>query len=618
MPKSKSKLEIATQDAVFEEVSEAQMTTLLNILKHHQNTLMTYKGVYKVDIGYRWKGKKMTNEIALRVHVQKKLPKKDLENQDIVPEKLGDFPVDVIQSNIAQDYPSDVVQTESNGKTNNPKRHDPLIGGVETWNIEVRNIGTLGAIVYDRLDSHQPMALSNFHVFVKGNTRQVIGNNVTQPCSGLGNAEDIIGTVHRSDEALDCAVALLTTPRRISSSLLGIPGGIKGIVAPILGMRVMKSGCATSNTHGMIEGVGAENESEFTIVPVPKEWDKKEISDAGDSGSIWIEQSSHAAVGLHFAGETSPALKDERAWSKNIQHVANKLNIDVHKKSILPANSDNSPAITALNDHILISWTEKNTYQLNFMTSFDGYIFKKNDILYDGIPMFEKSSVAPSLTTFNNNYFAGWIDTTSNNIQIMRSSDGINWSNKTVLNEQTDSTLSLCSFKNKLFMAWRDLDTNQLTIQRSIDGIKWTHKSVLGEISDFSPSIATLGKKLYIVWRDKNSQQINIMESTNGQVFTNKVSIGETTAHAPFLVADSKTLFLTWQSMGNNRLNIKESINGTKWDKKIMLRETCIECPRLVPITVKISDKTASTLIVWAWTAPNANRTVHTMVYDIL
>lgn len=616
MSEQKSKIETAIEGATFEEISPAQMSNLLDILKRYQDSLMAYKGVYKVDVGYRWKAGKMTGEIALRVHVKNKQPKENLENNDIVPEEIENIPIDVIQSNIRQSPPSDAATQSTNNQTPNSKRQDPLIGGVETWNIKIRDIGTLGAIVFDRLDG-QPMALSNFHVFVKDTQRQFIGDNIMQPCSGLDDTEDIVGTVHRSDKLLDCAVAYLTTTRRISSSIFKIPGGIKGITSPILGMRVMKSGCSTEHTCGMVEGVGANNESEFTIVPVPDEWDKKEISDAGDSGSIWIERSSHAAVGLHFAGETSPALKDERAWSKSIQHVADKLNIDVHRKSILLASSDNGASITSLNDNILLGWTEKTTHQLNFMTSSNGYIFKSNNVLCNGVSMVEMSSVTPALTVFKNNYFAAWVDRFSNNIQIMQSSDGINWSNKVILREKSASTLSLCSFKNQLFVAWRDLDTNQLTIMRSKDGITWMNKRVLSEVSDFGPSIATFGKSLYIAWCDKNSHQINVMQSTNRQLFTNKITLKETTAHSPFLASNQKKLFLTWQNIGDNRLNIIESTDGTKWDNKITLRETCIGCPTLVPITVKISDKTSYTLMVWAWTAPNKNKTIHTMVYDI-
>lgn len=608
-----NRTETITENIQFEEINQTEMTELLNTLKRHQGKLMTYRGVHKVDVGFRWKGEKMTREIALRAYVKKKQLKKDLDSKDIVPEDIDGFPVDVIQSNITQGDPITASETTDRGL--NPYKSDPLMGGVETWNVAIRDIGTLGAIVYDR-QTGQQMALSNFHVFVKNQPQDAVGNIITQPCTG-GNADDIIGKVVKSDSTLDCSIAQLTTKRQISTSLEGISGGIKGIVAPTLGMQVMKSGRATGITYGMIDGVGADNDNTFTIVPIPNKWDKKEISSGGDSGSIWIEQSSHAAVGLHFGGETSTALKDERAWAKSIQYVAHKLDIDVFRKAILPTTSDNSVVITALNGNFLLCYTESNSHQLNFVTSSNGFNFQKINALRNGIPMIEKSFVTPALTVFNNTFFVAWIDNASNNIQIMRSADGVNWSDKDILDVQSASTPTLCTFKNQLLMAWRDLGNNKLTIMRSTEGSKWTNKCVLGAISDFSPTIAVLGKTLYIAWRDVNSPQINIMQSTNGQSFTNKIALGETSsAHSPFLVANSKTLFLAWRSMNDNRLNILESNDGTVWKNKITLRETCIGCPTLIPINV--SAKIPYTLVVWAWTKADAPQTVQTMVYDFI
>ena len=61
----------------------------------------------------------MTGEIALRVHVTKKLPESKLRAADIVPRELEGVLVDVI---------------ESNPVPHRTTRRDPLIGGVETGN----------------------------------------------------------------------------------------------------------------------------------------------------------------------------------------------------------------------------------------------------------------------------------------------------------------------------------------------------------------------------------------------------------------------------------------------------------------------------------------------------
>jgi hypothetical protein len=134
----------AAKGAEFHPLRQDEMDALMKVLKENEKSLRTRKGVYKVDIGYRWKDGKMTGEIAIRVHVKNKRPLKDLEAKDVVPTELAGFPVDVIQSNL-----------ELQRRT----RHNPVIGGVETRNVNIGGVGTLGAVVFDAANNNQPMAL---------------------------------------------------------------------------------------------------------------------------------------------------------------------------------------------------------------------------------------------------------------------------------------------------------------------------------------------------------------------------------------------------------------------------------------------------------------------------
>ena len=68
-------------DTTFPILTKEEMTFLLDLRRRHAKALKSRRGVYKVDIGYRWKGDTLTNEIALRTHVKEKLPLPQLESK---------------------------------------------------------------------------------------------------------------------------------------------------------------------------------------------------------------------------------------------------------------------------------------------------------------------------------------------------------------------------------------------------------------------------------------------------------------------------------------------------------------------------------------------------------
>ena len=581
MSEEKKAVQTAAPNTHFEEMNPAQMTVLLDLLKRNKKQLMARKGVYKVDVGYRWKDGQMTGEIALRVHVKDKKPADEVANEDLVPDEIEGFPVDVIQSNIEKHLDT--------------SRHDPIIGGSETRNINVGGVGTLGAVVFDRTNNNQRLALSNFHVFVAGRANGALNEQVNQPGSTV--AGDEIGRIVRSSNALDCAVAVLNNSRQISTSIRSVPGGIKGMIDPTIGMRVMKSGRTTDTTFAMVEGV---SDTEFTIVPVPNEW--QEISSGGDSGSIWLERNSHAAIGLHYGGETSNLPADERAWAKIITRVANQLNIDVRRKAVLGDTSPFGSALASKTGQILLSWVGTSNLRLNFMRSTNGLAFTGKVTLADTSP------VAPALTVFNGRYILAWIGVGNNRINIMQSTDGAVWSSKVVLNDTSLSSPSLTVFAGKIFLSWRGVGNNQLNVMQSTDGVNWSNKVVLNDTTVAGPSLAALGNTLYIAWKGNGNNNLNVMRSTDGSAFTNKVTLGDTTTVSPFLVSHANTLFLAWQGVGNLSLNVMQSVNGVNWSNKIVLRETCTDRPALA---------SANNDFVWSWAGTNAAKNLNTLLYDL-
>lgn len=307
---------------------------------------MRRPGVTATDVGYKLSAGEMTDQLALRVHVERKRPLAELAASEVfngpddAEADVGGFPVDVIEATYEPSDQLAVLEDVDAETVDRRARTRPLIGGISVGNPRV-TAGTLGAIVYDRV-SCKPMILSNFHVLA-GARAATAGESVTQPgrVDGGTDPTDRVGTLSRMrlDTAMDAAVAMVDAGVAVDREVLGI-GTVAGTTTPSLGMAIVKSGRTTGNTAGVIDGVsmsvsinyggdvGAQMlNNQFHIVPRPP-WPSvnDEISSGGDSGSVWIEEATRLAVGLHFAGETGAAVADEFALANPIQAVATALN----------------------------------------------------------------------------------------------------------------------------------------------------------------------------------------------------------------------------------------------------------------------------------------------------
>ena len=341
--------------ARFREVSYAEMSDYLRFLRQNEAYLLSFPGVEEVDIGYRWVGKQLTDEITIRVHVARK--RDDLEPDARVPEQLAGMKVDVIASCPALHAvrPKDLKE-----------RVRPVRAGLEIANAHCEANGTLGAIVYDRVDG-SPLLLSNHHVLVRGSV-DVCGERVSQPGTHLGRDE--IGRIVRTSPYFDAAVATLSDGVAYSREVPGIPGGIKGVARPSLGMTVTKVGAATGSTRGLIESVSVEG---FTVIPIPRQkW--TEISAPGDSGAVWVDMSSHAAVGLHFAGENVDDTQDERAWAFRADLVSDALDVDFCKVTCLPEYPRFAPSLASNGDDLLVAWVASRQVEVDVKPKDEGLL----------------------------------------------------------------------------------------------------------------------------------------------------------------------------------------------------------------------------------------------------
>ena len=121
-------------------------------------------GVTAVDVGFKIKGDTVTDEVAIRVHVARKIPVAELASSEVfnetgkTPKKIKGFPVDVIEAKYGPSAATasepmvlDDADEAAIAAIERTTAFDPLIGGISCGNPRV-TAGTIGAIVFDRSD----------------------------------------------------------------------------------------------------------------------------------------------------------------------------------------------------------------------------------------------------------------------------------------------------------------------------------------------------------------------------------------------------------------------------------------------------------------------------------
>lgn len=278
--------------------------------------LMTkFSNVTGVGVGYRILKGERTNQICIRVYVEKKLPLAELQTNEILPTEIEGIRIDVIEGSFT-------IQSDPT------KKRDPLIGALSIINSRMNAAGTLGGTVFDNT-TRSDMILSNWHVLC-GNGCQV-GDTIIQPGSYDGGTnQDAVATLTRStlSSHVDAGIAVLNGKRFLDQSVLGL-GWFKGHSNPSLGLQVRKSGRTTGITTGQITDLSAD----VTISGYPGgsrrfsdqlliEASSGLFSDHGDSGSLVLNDNNQV-IGLLFAGGGTLTIANK------ISNVISELNIDI-------------------------------------------------------------------------------------------------------------------------------------------------------------------------------------------------------------------------------------------------------------------------------------------------
>jgi len=363
-----------------EPTKEEKWARLVEAFHVYRRRLLRIPGATAVDIGYKIVGGVFTDELAVRLHIERKLPDDPtlvaaykLRGCDFIPkqglptdEKKSYFKLkgyeDVSTDVIEADYkpmqgverPRRMVLQEpkSSDEINQRRRIEPLVGGVSISGSRTP-VGTLGALVWDNTDG-SICILSNWHV-LSGDLGTEAGAPCFQPGRfDHGRSSDIVARLKRwsFDRFTDAALAGLTGSRPYcAGEILSMDRPISGVADPYLGMLVRKSGRSTGPTWGFVDGLYFSSAIEYSggvvqafenqihIAPLTP---ADPISDPGDSGSVWVSE-QYEAVGLHFAGDLPNSAFGEYALANPMKLVMKALNfsfrprfLEIRDEDVLP------------------------------------------------------------------------------------------------------------------------------------------------------------------------------------------------------------------------------------------------------------------------------------------
>ena len=180
-------------------------------------------------------------------------------------------------------------------------KYRPLRAGIRISQGTTGKPGTIG--FFGKSADGKPWLVSCFHVLIRPpgwtgappQDGELIYQREVIPTDRVG-----VINLSRANVTLDCAAALLDPGIEVVPEILGL-GPIGNPAVPVEGMRVVKSGSATGVTEGIVQRIQGNTVRIEPLKGFPAAY---ELSQGGDSGALWIEQSTRAAIALHRKGET--------------------------------------------------------------------------------------------------------------------------------------------------------------------------------------------------------------------------------------------------------------------------------------------------------------------------
>jgi hypothetical protein len=299
--------------------------------------LFRRQNVVACGLGYKVFEGQTSSDLSLIVSVTKKVPRDQLEPQDVIPKSMEGMLTDVVETGRIR------AQIPENPR----ERFRPAQPGISIGHRDI-TAGTFGLLVQR---NGAPLILSNNHVLADSNAGR-IGDPIYQPGpADGGTASDriaalsefapidfggnpsqcriadsiatllnfvarVTGSSHRLQpvqqtpgvNAMDAALAQPDTPDLVIPAILGL-GLPTGVNTPALGMQVQKMGRTTGLTTGYITQIDVTVSVDYAgrTAMFADQIITNSMSSPGDSGSGILDM-DRRAVGLLFAGSTSVTI----------------------------------------------------------------------------------------------------------------------------------------------------------------------------------------------------------------------------------------------------------------------------------------------------------------------
>ena len=306
------------------EAAAIELAHVQEVKASHEAELLALPNVVGVGVGYKEKGGKTTDTLAVMVYVRRKYAVGSLRKGEVVPANLS------VAGQVAVPPPPDgsgatTAEVTGGGAVTDVKEVGEI--QAQAYTAQVRpatpgyslghyaiTAGTFGALVRDTCAPCRIYLLSNNHVLANSNAASS-GDPILQPGAFDGGAhpKDTVARLLRfvtiqfgapvRYNLVDAAVAVPLDMRLAKSTVVGL-GTPTGTVEATLGLDVVKSGRTTQTTAGKVIDVDATIAVNFGVgvAYFRHQILTTNMSQGGDSGSLLLSRAERAATGLLFAG----------------------------------------------------------------------------------------------------------------------------------------------------------------------------------------------------------------------------------------------------------------------------------------------------------------------------
>lgn len=332
---------VLTRNSIPQTLLEAKKSAIADFLTEgYVGMAVTYlahpnprHNVMGIGLGYKLVRGKPTGELCVRIYVERKLEKQAIPKEFMLPQHIGQVPTDVIETGRFWAY----ARATKERSFLRPAQPGCSVGfafsGAQTGNVMA---GTFGAVVES---GGKRFILSNNHVLANENALPV-GSIIFQPglldkntpqADQIAKLAKFVTLETSKPNQVDCAIAEVLQNNLVSPTVMPKVNKLKSgqpVIAAV-GMKVEKTGRTTGYTSGTIRDISANVKVGYDLGTLTFTdqiiivGGRKSFSDAGDSGSLIVEQKSKRPVGLLFAGSDSHTI------ANHVEDVLQQLNVSI-------------------------------------------------------------------------------------------------------------------------------------------------------------------------------------------------------------------------------------------------------------------------------------------------